>query len=77
MVKRMILTLVGVVLLSAPAFADRGKAKISVFPLPPQLSATIQFYEPSGNNILDADETGKLIIVVQNSGRGDAFDVQG
>ena len=77
MVKRMILTLVGVALLSTPTFAERGKTKISVFPLPPQLSATIQFHEPSGNNILDADETGKIIIVVQNSGRGDAFDVQG
>ncbi|MCJ7494347.1 MAG: hypothetical protein MUP68_08940, partial [Deltaproteobacteria bacterium] len=76
MIKRMILTLIGVVLLSTPAFAERGKTKISVFPLPPQLSATIQFYEPSGNSILDADETGKLIITVQNSGKGDAFDVQ-
>ncbi len=28
MVKRMILTLVGVVLLSTPAFADRGKTKM-------------------------------------------------
>lgn len=76
MAKRPILILVSLILLSSPVFAERGKTKISVFPLPPQLSATVQFYEPSGNNFLDADETGKLVITVQNSGKGDAFDVR-
>lgn len=76
MVKRIILILISMVFLSSPVSAERGKTKISVFPLPPNLTATVQFYEPSGNSILDADETGKLIITVQNSGKGDAFDVQ-
>jgi len=76
MAKRPILILVSLILLSSPVFAERGKTKISVFPLPPQLPATVQFYEPSGNNILDADETGKLVITVQNGGKGDAFDVR-
>ena len=76
MAKRPILILVSLILLSSPVFAERGKTKVSVFPLPPQLSATVQFYEPSGNNILDADETGKLVITVQNGGKGEAFDVR-
>ena len=57
------------------AFAEQGAVKVNVFPLPPALSASVQFYEPSGNNILDADETGKIIINIQNNGKGDAFDV--
>jgi hypothetical protein len=76
MVKRIIPILISMVFLSSPVFAERGKTKISVFPLPPNLTATVQFHEPSGNSILDADETGKLIIAVQNNGKGDAFDVQ-
>lgn len=76
MAKGIILILVSMVFLSSPVFAERGKTKISVFPLPPNLTATVQFHEPSGNSILDADETGKFIITLQNSGKGDAFDVQ-
>lgn len=52
MAKRMIPALVGVVLLSFPALAERGKTTITVFPLPPKLTATIQFYEPSGNKLI-------------------------
>jgi hypothetical protein len=75
MLKKILLTLVCTIFLSSSALAEKGTTKISVFPLPPKLSANIQFYEPSGNNILDAGETGKLIITVENSGKGDAFDV--
>lgn len=76
MLKRFILLLVCLLIISSSAFGDRKSIKISVFPLPPNLSATVRFYEPSGNNILDADETGKLIITVRNNGKGDAFDVK-
>ncbi len=76
MMAKIILLAFGIIFLSGPSFAEKGKTKISVFPLPPQLSATVQFSEPSGNKILDAGETGKVIITIQNSGRGDAFDVE-
>jgi hypothetical protein len=42
---------------------------------PPNLVASVNFSEPSGNNILDAEETGKLTVNVENNGKGDAFDV--
>lgn len=76
MMARIILLAFGIILFFSPAFAEKGKTKISVFPLPPQLSATVQFSEPSGNRILDAGETGKVLITVQNTGKGDAFDVE-
>jgi hypothetical protein len=58
------------------AFAGQGGLSVNVFPLPPSLSATVEFSEPSGNKKLDADETGKLIITIKNNGKGDAFDVR-
>lgn len=41
--------------------------------LPLSLSTGLSFWEPSGNNLLDADEQGKIIVHVNNSGRGDAY----
>ncbi|MCL4511181.1 MAG: hypothetical protein M1470_08950 [Bacteroidetes bacterium] len=41
--------------------------------LPPSLSANVSFSEPSGNNLLDADEQGKITVKVNNSGKGDAY----
>jgi hypothetical protein len=61
--------------LSGAADAAQGMLKLNVFPAPPNLVATIHFSEPSGNNILDAEETGWLLITVRNNGKGDAFDV--
>lgn len=61
---------------TSPAFAGQGSLKVNAFPAPPNLSATVEFKEPSGNNILDAGETGRLIISVKNNGKGDAFDVK-
>jgi len=59
------------------ATADQqGATKIRIFPAPPKLTSSVQFVEPSGNNILDAGETGKLIVTIQNTGAGDAFDVK-
>jgi hypothetical protein len=75
MTKRLSL-LVIIALTASPAFAGEGDLKVSVFPAPPALSATVEFSEPSGNKKLDAEETGKLIITVKNSGKGEAFDVK-
>ncbi len=65
-----------IIFIAALAFAEKGSIRVGVFPAPPQLSASVKFTEPSGNNILDAGETGKLIVTVQNAGNGDAFDVK-
>ncbi len=62
------------ILLASTAQAGKGKVDIAVSPVPPALTMSIKFVEPSGNNMLDADETGKLVITVKNSGKGDAFD---
>jgi hypothetical protein len=43
---------------------------------PPSLTTSISFSEPSGNNVLDAEETGKLVVNLENSGTGDAYDVK-
>ena len=41
----------------------------------PILSATVEFIEPSGNNLLDAEENAKIKITIINSGDNSAFDV--
>ncbi len=64
----------GLLFLAATAQAGKGKVNIAVSPVPPTLSLSIKFVEPSRNNILDADETGKLVITIKNNGKGDAFD---
>ncbi|MBN1664100.1 MAG: hypothetical protein JW943_10910 [Deltaproteobacteria bacterium] len=46
-----------------------GKGNIAVSPVPPSLDLSIKFVEPSGNNILDADEAGKIVLTVKNSGK--------
>lgn len=63
-----------VLLVWSHAQATERAFRFRVMPAPPDLSATIQFSEPSGNSILDGDETGKLILTLRNTGRGDAFD---
>jgi len=75
MTKRFLFLIAFIALAASVTFAEQGTVSVNVFPLPPALSASVQFYEPSGNNMLDADETGKLIINIQNNGKGDAFDV--
>ncbi|MBN2663752.1 MAG: caspase family protein [Bacteroidales bacterium] len=42
----------------------------------PVLSATAEFIEPSGNNLLDAEETAQIKITITNSGTNAAFDVE-
>lgn len=61
---------------TSSALAASGSLNLGVAPLPPLLSATVDFSEPSGNRMLDADETGRLIITVKNSGKGDAYDLK-
>jgi len=39
---------------------------------PPYVEATISFYEPSGNNILDAEESGQITVNLKNLGKGKA-----
>lgn len=58
------------------ARADQGVIRVKVAPAPPLLTASVQFSEPSGNNILDAEETGKIVLTLRNTGQGDAFDVK-
>ena len=58
------------------SWAAQGAFRAKVTPIPPNLSAQVAFTEQSGNKILDADETGKLIVTVKNSGKGDAYDVR-
>lgn len=43
--------------------------------VPPKLATEISFKEPSGNNILDAGETGVITVHLTNSGRGVAYNV--
>jgi len=43
--------------------------------LPPKLQAEVSFTEPSGNNYLDANETGILKISVTNTGQGTGYNV--
>jgi hypothetical protein len=52
-------------LLAVPAMAERGTFRVRIVPAPPNLSAQVTFSEPSGNNILDGAETGKLSITVK------------
>ncbi len=44
--------------------------------VPPQLSSKISFSEPSGNNMLDAEETADLSIEISNTGKGNGYMVQ-
>jgi len=42
---------------------------------PPSLIAQIQFEEPSGNNLLDAEEKGIIHIILKNKGKGPAYNI--
>lgn len=44
--------------------------------LPPDLQAVVSFEDPSGNDMLDAEEEGGLWISVTNTGKGSAFGVR-
>jgi len=76
MVKKAVFLFAALMLITTVTLAEDGSILVKVAPVPPNLSASVQFTEPSGNKILDAEETGKLIITLQNRGKGDAFDVR-
>jgi hypothetical protein len=57
-------------------FSEPFSLNINIHPLPPNLTSSVKFIEPSGNDLLDAGESGKLVIIVTNNGKGDAFDVK-
>ncbi|TAN41388.1 MAG: hypothetical protein EPN22_15410 [Nitrospirae bacterium] len=76
MLRKILAVVAASLIVSSLAFAEQGTFRSGILPAPPQLSAKVQFYEPSGNNILDAEEAGKLIITIKNSGRGDAYDLK-
>lgn len=42
---------------------------------PPLLSLSAELIEPSGNGFLDGEEKGKIIVRINNSGKGSAFGV--
>lgn len=44
--------------------------------LPPSIQAKVNFFEPSGNGYLDAEEKAYFQITAKNLGQGKAFDLQ-
>ncbi len=40
---------------------------------PPKLATRLHFVEPSGNGYLDAEEEGKVMLTVENKGKGSAY----
>jgi len=75
MLNKILLLILTIVTSASFVFAEKGSLKIGIMPAPPNISAGVKFAEPSGNNILDAEETGTLTITINNTGKGDAFDV--
>ncbi len=55
---------------AAPGAGGKGPA------LPPALSAAVTFSEPSGDNLLAANEEGALEVTLTNSGQGAAYGVE-
>jgi len=45
-------------------------------PYPPELRASLSFHEPSGNNLLDAEETAEVKLNLENVGKGIAFGIK-
>ena len=76
MMKKTALVFVVIMLFAATVLAEQTQLRVKVSPVPPNLSAQAAFVEPSGNRILDAEETGTLVLTIQNRGKGDAFDVR-
>ena len=51
-------------------------SSVGIALIPPDLSSTVSFIEPSGNNLLDAEETAQLNITISNKGKGNAGMVE-
>ncbi|MBI4682857.1 MAG: caspase family protein [Nitrospirae bacterium] len=65
MIRQIYLVALSFLILSSTSFAGKGSSKVSVFPAPPDISATVKFSE---------QETGKITLTIENKGKGDAFD---
>ena len=42
---------------------------------PPYLEALVSFHEPSGNQFLDAEESGRITVTIKNSGKGRSDEI--
>ncbi len=56
--------------------AERSLPKFPKPKMPPNLALKIEFKEPSGNNYLDAEETGEIQIKIINNGIGEAYGME-
>ncbi len=55
-----------------------GSKKISIRKAPkypPYLEALVSFHEPSGNQFLDAEESGRITVTIKNSGKGRSDEI--
>lgn len=83
--KRLLLTLIVLQLSVATLFAQSeavtpaGSLNITKEVKPPifELVETVAFIDPSGNNVIDANETCKIVMKVKNIGLGDGFGLKG
>lgn len=69
-------TLILLMLSAWLCYGGQGSLKLSITPAPPNLQTSVFFKEPSGNNILDAEEAATIILTVKNIGEGDAYNVR-
>lgn len=76
MLKNIIFSMIMIFIFSESSFAGKVKSTVSIKPMPPELTTTLKFSEPWGNDlVLGAGEEGKLAITVINTGKGDGFDL--
>ena len=57
------------------ALKPRKEKRVALIKHLPNLICEVDFNEPSGNNVLDAEEEGKLIVNVKNTGEENAYGV--
>ena len=55
---------------------EKGVQQVATSKYPPKLICKVSFSEPSGNYLLDAEEEGKLLVTIENKGKGDANLIQ-
>lgn len=55
---------------------EKGVQQVATPQYPPMLVCKVKFSEPSGNYLLDAEEEGKLLVTIENKGKGNANLIQ-
>ena len=55
---------------------EKEVQQVAASKYPPKLICKVSFSEPSGNYLLDAEEEGKLLVTIENKGRGNANLIQ-